>query len=167
MEKKRTGSSPGAQEGAGIGNQKNLEILKTFTFYDDNERFIESLKKNFATLDLNGLDNSAFINVEIKTSRHNRTEFSGVDTAEDLTRQDNMRKILVYAFSDLDSIRKVKPKIDLLLAKENTKFARLPFTPEDAINALRKNENEKISGQILQEIQDKEIERKVAYLLHA
>jgi hypothetical protein len=55
--------SPDANEGGGNNQEKvahNLEIIKTFKFHDDNESFVESLKKSFENLDIDGLENSAF-----------------------------------------------------------------------------------------------------------
>jgi len=145
---------------------KNLEILKTFSFHDDNERFVESLKKSFETIDLNGLEKSAFVNIEIKARIGGRQDFVDVDIAENIISKNEAEKILMYAFSDLDSIRQSKSKIDLLLSKENIKFLRLPFTPEDAINAVRNQASEQISGERLQQAQDKEIGQKVSLWLH-
>lgn len=147
---------------------KNLEILNSFTFYEDNQDFVESLKKGFVTLDLGGLDNSVFVDIENERgSSGGRSEYSNIDLVEKLTNQNNKSKILLYAFSDLDMIRKMKPKIDLLLAKENVKFTRLPFTAEDAISILNSGINEEVAGEKLQEVQDKEILGKVSQLLHA
>lgn len=148
---------------------KNLEILNSFTFYEDNQDFVESLKKGFLTLDLGGLDNSVFIDLEAIANSYGqrlRSEYSNIDLVEKLTNQNNKSKILLYAFSDLDTIRKIKPKIDLLLAKENVKFTRLPFTAEDAISILNSGMNEEVTGEKLQDVQDKEISHKVGTLLH-
>lgn len=146
---------------------KNLEILNSFTFYEDNQDFVESLKKGFSTLDLGGLDNSTFINLEAKDSNGKIASFENINLTENLLRQNDKNKILLYAFSDLDIIRKIKPKIDLLLAKENVRFTRLPFTAEDLISILNSGMNEEVTGEKLQEVQDKEILGKVSHLLHA
>ena len=145
---------------------QNLEVLNSFSFYDDNEKFVESLKNSFKNLDLNGLEKSKFVNLEIKTPTEQRSVFSGTDIAEKLMYENDNSKMLLYAFSDLDMIRGKKPKIDLLLAKENIKFIRLPFTAEDAIMKLNGNENQKIDGAELQKVQDNEILVKVSHLLH-
>lgn len=146
---------------------ENLEILKSFSFYDDNQEFIDSFKKDLMSIDLTGLNNSTFVNIEAKTANKQRQGFDNVDLVENLINQNNERKILLYGFSSLDVIRKIKPKIDLLLAKENIRFTRLPFTTKDAISILNNGINEEVVGEKLQEVQDKEINHKVSVLLHA
>ncbi|MCX6751227.1 MAG: hypothetical protein NT161_00430 [Candidatus Nomurabacteria bacterium] len=146
---------------------ENLEILKSFSFYDDNQEFIDSFKKDLMSIDLTGLNNSTFVNIEAKIANKQRQGFDNVDLVENLINQNNERKILLYGFSNLDAIRKIKPKIDLLLAKENVKFTRLPFATKDAINILNSGMNKYIVGDKLQEIQDKEISHEVSVLLHA
>ena len=153
--------------------KKRLEIINGFEFYDDNNDFIESLKKQFENLNTNnsdlaldGLEKLAFVNLEIKTGGKGRQEFAGVDIAQNLEREDNLKKVLMYAFSNLDTIKKSKEKINLLLAKENFKFLRLPFTAEDALKVLKESSETKISEQELKNIQDRETNSKVAMLLH-
>jgi len=164
--------SPDVSEGGGNNNESqnnNLEIINTFKFYGDKEAesWIESLKKEFQKLDLTGLENSAFVNLEMKDQSGKRATMTGVDTLENMISKNDTEKILAYAVSSLDQIRERKPQIDLFVTKENVKFLRLPFKASDAINALRNQETEIVSGNKLQEIQDKELLNKVSHLLHA
>jgi hypothetical protein len=165
--------SPDMNEGGGNNNEtqnKNLEILNTFIFvnYDESKAFEDSFKKNvIENSNLQGLEKTAFIAIETELVRHSgNSNFPGVEIAENLLRDNKADHVFMYAFQDLEAIRKNTPEIDLLLAKENVKFLEAPFMPQQVIEALRSDVKEVVSSKKLQEVQDKKIDYKVAILLH-
>jgi hypothetical protein len=137
-------------------DKQNLPQTK-IDFYDNNKNFIDSLKKALENIDFKGLENIALVNID----------GIGVDKTESLVRKDSNKEFIIYSFQSEDKLKSDNPKVALLLAKDNVKFLRLPFTPDDLIRTINSEVIEtKDSEQNLQEIQDKEILNKTSYLLH-
>ncbi len=146
---------------------ENEKILGTMKFYDDSQTFIEQLKDGLKKLNLQGLENSNFINLENTTGGTRRQDFAGVKTAQQILLKDSQSKELLYAFAQLESIQKKKPEVSLLLAHSNVKFARQPFDLETIVDLLKgKVQQATVAATNLEQIATDELNHNVAHILH-
>ena len=147
--------------------EKNELIIKTFKFYVNRESITEAIKKGLQDFDLTGLENTAIVCLENNTDGRKLSSFYGVDITENIVNKNEADRILMYGFAGIDIVKEKKPKVELLLAKDNISYLEAPFTPEDIINKLKENKTETIGGvDKLQGIQDREILEKVSNLIH-
>lgn len=148
---------------------RNERVIGTFSFNDpDSEGVLRGLfSKELDTLDLETLEGLNFVNLETVGEKYkDRAQLEGLEDAQNLIDQNNDSKILLFGFTGLDRIRGMKPKIDLVLARKNVRFIRLPFTPQQAIEIFKSEQTENIDMEKLTEIQDREISGKVGQLIH-
>jgi hypothetical protein len=115
--------------------ENNLEVLDSFKFYDDNENYFKAIKKGLAKENLTGLNNTAFINFENKLALNHY--FIGLHLSKDFITEQRPNKTLIYAFTDLEEIRKEHSEIDKFLEQENVYFVRLPATASEMVKKLQ------------------------------
>ena len=147
--------------------EKNLEIFNGLQFHDDNLSFVENLKKELIHLDLIGLDNVSFVNLEgLFYNGDIRSNHRGVDIAEKLLSEDDSRKIVLYSFLPILYVSKEVPKLALLLDKENVHFLQLPFTTKDIVGSLSKETKYEIEPGLLVDVQQGLVNYEISKILH-
>ena len=111
------------------------EIINSIVVVGKDDEYTDLIKEGLSKSrhDLEPLRNLTFVQIETTARGGHLQNCEGVDMAMEIITKDPNCRMLLYGILPLEYIRKKKQNIDILLAKPNVRFLRMPFHPDTIV----------------------------------